>query len=123
MWVHLCMLIIEKKYILILGKGPTQELDDNTLTAENEYSINFTEQHKKFILSLHYNGVNSHIFVNCFEIYRFKAKGFEIHAVPLCFGYFSKYFSVDNIKRTGLYGYVLYDMDYTDMYTIFSLLW
>ena len=37
------MLIIEKKYILILGKGPTQELDDNTLTAENEYSINFTE--------------------------------------------------------------------------------
>ena len=106
------MLIIEKKYILILGKGPTQELDDNTLTAENEYSINFTEQHKKFILSLHYNGVNSHIFVNCFEI----------HAVPLCFGYFSKYFSVDNIKRTGLYGYVLYDMDYTDMYMIFSLL-
>ena len=104
------MLIIEKKYILILGKGPTQELDDNTLTAENEYSINFTEQHKKFILSLHYNGVNSHIFVNCFEIYKFKAKGFEIHAVPLCFGYFSKYKKDWIIRiciiRYGLYGYV-----------------
>ena len=31
--------------ILILGKGPTQGLDDTALTAiETEYSINFTEQ-------------------------------------------------------------------------------
>ena len=32
-----------KKDILILGKGPTQELDDTTLNAEAEYSINFRE--------------------------------------------------------------------------------
>ena len=31
-----------KKDILILGKGPTQELE-NTLSAEKVYSINFTE--------------------------------------------------------------------------------
>ena len=32
-----------KKAILILGKGPTQGLDNTTLTAEQEFSINFSE--------------------------------------------------------------------------------
>ena len=31
----------KKKDILILGKGPTDGLDDTTLTPEKEYSINF----------------------------------------------------------------------------------
>ena len=31
----------KKKDILILGKGPTQGLDDTTITAEAQYSINF----------------------------------------------------------------------------------
>ena len=31
---------------LILGKGPTQELDNTTLTAEAEYFINFTQLRK-----------------------------------------------------------------------------
>ena len=31
----------KKKDILILGKGPTQRLDDTMLTAEVQYSINF----------------------------------------------------------------------------------
>ena len=44
-WVHLSMLTIVKKDILILVKGPSQGLDDTTLTAEKEYSINFNEQH------------------------------------------------------------------------------
>ena len=33
MWAHLCMLII-KKDILVVCEGPTQELDDTTITAE-----------------------------------------------------------------------------------------
>ena len=33
-----------RKHILILGKFPRQRLDDNTLTAEAEYSSNFSEQ-------------------------------------------------------------------------------
>ena len=45
-----------KKDILILGKSPTDGLDDATITAETEYSINFTEQEKKFgCFSLYYN--------------------------------------------------------------------
>ena len=41
-----------KKDIFILGKDPTQGREDNILTVEAEYSINFTEQGKKFCLSL-----------------------------------------------------------------------
>ena len=39
------MLMIIKD-ILILGKGPAQGLDDTTVTAEKEYTTNFTEQNK-----------------------------------------------------------------------------
>ena len=41
------------KDILILGEGPTQGLDDTTLTAEAKYPINFTQSGKRFIFSLH----------------------------------------------------------------------
>ena len=53
----------EKKYILILDKGPTQRLEQ-TLTAEELYSINFTKDNTKVCLSLHYNRANSYLFVN-----------------------------------------------------------
>ena len=32
----------KKKYILILGLGPTQGLENTALTAEAHYSINFS---------------------------------------------------------------------------------
>ena len=51
----------KKKDILILGKGPTDGLDDTTITAEKEYPINFTEHNRKFCLSFHYNGENTFI--------------------------------------------------------------
>ena len=75
----------KKKNILVLGKGPTQGLE-HTLTAEKMYSINFTVTKNKFCLSLHYNGVNSYLFVNGTEIYKFKAKVSQIVATPLCLG-------------------------------------
>ena len=54
----------KNKDILILGIGPTQGLDDTTLTAEIEYSINFSRPRIKICLSLQYNGSNSFSFVN-----------------------------------------------------------
>ena len=96
----------KKKYILILGEGPTQGLNGTTLTAEKKYSINFTKHKKKFCLSLHYNGANSYIFANDVEIIEFKAKDSEIVATLLCLGTVSKDISVDNMKKTGFYGYV-----------------
>ena len=95
----------KKKGILVLGKWPTQGLE-NTLTAEKMYSINFTLTKKKFCLSLYYNGANSYLFVNGTEIYKFKAKDSEILVGPICLGNISKDWSVDNMKRTGFNGYV-----------------
>ena len=92
------MLIIRKKNIFILGKGPTQGLA-HTLTAEKMYLINFTGKKKKFCLSLHYSEANSYLFVNGTEIIKFKAKDSEIEATPLCLGNVSKDWSVDNMKK------------------------
>ena len=38
----------ESKDTLILGKERTQGLDNTTLTAETEYSINFSRSQRKF---------------------------------------------------------------------------
>ena len=94
-----------KKYILILGKGPTQGLED-TLSPEKLYQINFTKKNTKFCLSLHYNGANSYLFVNGTEIIKFKAKDSEILAYSLCLGNISKDWTNDNMKKTGFNGYI-----------------
>ena len=77
------------------------------------YSINFTVTKTKLCLSLHYNGANSYFFANGTEIYKFKAKDSEIVATPLCLGKISKDWSVGNMKKTGLTGYVYdFSVDY-----------
>ena len=77
------------------------------------YSINFTVTKKQFCLSLHYNGANSYLFVNGTEIYKFKAKDFEIVASPLCLGNISKDWSTDNMKKTDFHGYIYdFSVDY-----------
>ena len=101
-----------KKYNLILGKAPIQELE-HAQSAEKMYSIKFTEHNKKFCSSLHYNGANCYLFVNGKEIHKFKAKDSEIIANPLCLGKISKSWTVNNMKKTGLNGYVYdFSVDY-----------
>ena len=77
------------------------------------YSNNFTFTKKTFCLSLHYNGANKNLFINGTEIYKFKTKDTEIVVTPLCLGKISKYWSVDNIKKTGFNGYAYdFSVDY-----------
>ena len=71
------------------------------------HSINFTKHNTKFCLILHYNGVNSYLFVNGTKTIKFEVKDSEIVAYPLRLGNISKYFFVDNMKETGLKGYFL----------------
>ena len=102
----------EGKDILILGKGPTKELN-HTLAAEIQYSINFTRPGIKFCLSLHYNDGNSFLFVNATKIYQFKANDSEIKKYPLCLGNILKDFTVNNVKYPGLNGYIFeFSVDY-----------
>ena len=64
-------------------------------------------------MRLHYKGENSYLFVNGAEINKFKAKDSEIAATPLCLGNISKGWSVDNMKKPGLNGYVYdFSVDY-----------
>ena len=53
----------KEKYIFIISEGPTQGLDDNTLRVEAKYFINFKQLGKRLV-SLHYNGSNSFLFVS-----------------------------------------------------------
>ena len=94
------------KYILILGVEPTQGLDDTTLTAEAIYPINFTQPNKRFVLSLHYNGSNTFLFVSATKIYQFKSKICEVKDYSLCLGNISKDFTINNMEKTGLKGVV-----------------
>ena len=57
--------------------------------------------------------MSGYIFVNGVDIYKFKAKDYEINAASICLGNVSKYFSIDNLKKPGLYGYVYnFSVDY-----------
>ena len=79
---------------LILGEGPTQGLDDTTLTAEAKDAINFTQLRKRFALSLRYNGSNSFLFINNTKIYQFKSKDSTLYL-----GISSKDFITSNMKK------------------------
>ena len=95
------------KDILILGEGPTHGLYDITVTAEAIYAINFTQLNKRFVLSLHYNGSNSFLFVNAITLHQVKAKNSEMEDYALCLGNISKDFTIHNMKKkTGLKGVV-----------------
>ena len=101
------------KDILVLGKGPTHGLGENSITAERMYWINFSATERKFCLSLHYNGANSYLFVNGTEMIKFKAKDSELDSNILCLENVSKDLSVSNMEKTVLYGTVYeFSVDY-----------
>ena len=94
----------KNKNILILDEGPTQGLHDNTLTAEAKYPINFTQSRKRFVLSLHYIGSSSFLYVNAKKIYQFKAEDSEMKDYALCLVNILKDFTINNMEKTGLKG-------------------
>ena len=100
--------------IFIMGDGFVQGINDTTLYAEKIYSKYFSAVDKKFVLSLHYNGGNSYLFVNDKQELKFKAKDEQIVKEKLCLGNISDDWMVSNAEKTGLYGEV-YDfaVDYT----------
>ena len=81
----LCMLTIEKN-ILVTGENPTQGLDGATdATRKAEYPIIFLRSRRRFVLSLHYNGSNSFLFVNIINILPIKSKSFRYKTISIVF--------------------------------------
>ena len=104
--------------ILVLGKEFIQGINGTTIYAEKTYSINFTKSRARFCLNLHYNGDNSYLFFNGTEICKFKAKKCEIKdgQTEICLANISRDFSVDNMKKTELYGNVWdFSVDFTSI--------
>ena len=90
--------------IYVLGKEFVQGINDTTLYAEKIDKYNFTEPNKKFVLSLHYNGDKSYLFVNGGEELKFKSKDDKISKEKLCVGNLSSHWTTANSEKTGLYG-------------------
>ena len=120
--------------IYVLGKdfiqgvttvGPTslsgRTSEGTTIYAEKVYKHNFTKPNEKFLLSLHYNGDNSYLFVNGAEELKFKAKTFndQVKQNILCLGNLSSDWSSINSTKTGLYGSI-YDfaVDYSPVNSV-----
>ena len=85
-----------------------------TLYAEKIYSQNFTAVNKTFVLSLHYNGDDSYLFVNGKRELKFKAKDDQIVREILCLGHTSDDWTAANAQKTGLWGKMC---DFADDYT------
>ena len=60
--------------LLIYGKRRKQGLYGTTFTTEALYPIAFKQSGKRFVLSLHYNGSNSFLFVNATKYINSKQK-------------------------------------------------
>ena len=71
--------------IYVMGDFIVKGINDTTLYAEKIYSQNFTAANKKFVLSLHYDGDDSYLFVNGKRELNFKAKDDQI-AKEILFG-------------------------------------
>ena len=59
---------------------------------------------KKFVLSLHYNGNDSYLFVNGRQELKFKAKTDQLVKEKLCLGNLSDQWTTSESEKTGLYG-------------------
>ena len=94
------------KNVLVLGGDFIQKIDDTTIYTGKMYSPNFTVGNKKFCLSLHYNGDNSHQFVNGKEVNKFKAKDSAIVPDLLCLGNILQDFHNKYMTATEIKGYV-----------------
>ena len=65
---------------------------------------NFTDPGHKFVLSLHYNGNNSYLFVNGKQELKFKTKTNQIIQKNLCLGNLSNYWTRNESSKTSLHG-------------------
>ena len=91
-------------HIYCFGEGIMQGINDTTIYAEKNYWRNFTEHGEKFVLSLHYNGDNSYLFVNGRQELKFKAKNDQLIKEKLCIGNLSDQWTASESEKTGLYG-------------------
>ena len=90
--------------IYVMGDLFVRGINDTTLYAEKIYSQNFTQPSEKFILSLHYNGDDSYLFVNGKQELKFKCKTESLVKDKLCIGNLCDKWATSESEKTGFYG-------------------
>ena len=105
--------------IYVMGELFIQGINDTTIYAEKKFYRNFTDPGKKFILSLHYNGDDSYLFVNGRQQLKFKCKTDQLVKQKLCIGNLSDQWATSESEKTGLYGNI-YDfvVDYEQILVV-----
>ena len=114
------------KDCLVLDKGLIQLIENTTIYAAKMYSPNFSVENKIFVLSLHYNGHNSFLFVNGQKVTQFKAKDSVFNnarvltlgalTVPVYPSGANNRLSSKNVNDTKLYGNVYdFSVDYSSI--------
>ena len=93
-----------ENHIYVMGDRFTQGIHNTTLYVERNYWRNFTDLGKKFVLSLHYNGDDSYLFVNGRQELKFKAKDDQVINEKLCLGNLSIEWTTSESEKAGLYG-------------------
>ena len=88
-------------HMYVMGVGLTQGIHDTTLYVEKKYFRNFTEPNVKLVLSLHYNGDDSYLFVNGRQELKFKCKTKQLVKEKLCIGNLSDQWTAANQKSQG----------------------
>ena len=88
-------------HIYLMGTGLTQGINDTTIYAENNFYRNFTDSGKKFMLSLHYNGDVSYLFVNGRQELKFKGQTDQLVEEKLCIGNLSDQWTTSESEKTG----------------------
>ena len=91
-------------HIYVMGDGLTQGINDTRLYVEKKYFRNFTEPNVKFVLSLHYNGDDSYLFVNGRQELKFKCKTDQLVKEKLWIGNLSDQWTASESEKIGLYG-------------------
>ena len=103
-------------HIYLMGDRLTLGINDTAIYVEKKYFRNFTEPSVKFVLSLHYNGNDSYLFVNGRQELKFKCKTDQLVKEKLCIGNLSDQWTASESEKTELYGNI-YDfvVDYEEI--------
>ena len=91
-------------HIYVMGTGLTQGVHDTTLYAEKNFYRSLTDPGEKFMLSLHYHGDDSYLFVNVRQELKFKCKTDQLVKEKLYIANLSDQWTTSESEKTGLYG-------------------
>ena len=117
----------KNKDILILGEGPAQGLDDNTLTVEVIYPVKFTQPNERFVFRLTnmeataFYTIMKATFVNATKIYQIKVKISETKDYALCLGNISKDFTIEKSKKQDSNNFFSFDFNPIDTNNILDI--